>query len=156
MEIENFNNNFILLLRQMHILLGFTPNLFVSPFGAVNDTTVIPATYFWNHTKKAHINKNEVLLEEKGRFPIKVTTDKARDFMERQYDCVSIDGIPMENAGIFAGKMNRFDKTIVGNDLVSFKIKLSNDARKRPNSLFFCIFSLFSKFSRLKIISFLD
>jgi hypothetical protein len=103
----------------MHHLLGFNSNLFNSPYGAVTDENTIPSTFFWNRSTLGHVSRNVVLLEEETRFPIKLITSNARKWMKDHYVCESIDGIPLENGGIHGQSMSHFDKTVVGNDLVS-------------------------------------
>jgi len=68
------------------------------------------------------VARNEVLFEEESResrFPTKLITSLAKKWMQNHYVCQRIDGIPLENGGMNGASLSHFDKTVVGNDMVS-------------------------------------
>lgn len=92
----------------------------------MTDENTIPSTFFWDRGTLGHKARNVILLEEETRFPVKLITSNAKTWMQNHYQCTSIDGIPLENGGTFGQSMSHFDKTVVGNDLVSTSCLLSN------------------------------
>lgn len=101
---SEFDTNFAILLHEIHHILGLNSQAW---------------SKFYNRAEKTFIPEDEVLIIEQSRFGNRVKYDPIRQWARDHYGCETVDGIPLENGGTSGVSLAHWDKSIVGNDLVS-------------------------------------
>jgi hypothetical protein len=104
MSVAEFDNNFAILLHEAHHVLGLNSQAW---------------SKFYDRDTGEFIPESDVLIIEQSRFGNRVKHDQIRAWIRDHYDCQTADGVPLENGGVSGESLAHWDKSIVGNDLVS-------------------------------------
>jgi leishmanolysin-like peptidase len=98
-------------LHELHHILGFNTKAYDGGF--------------WDRIANSNKELDDVLISEQSRFGNRVKTPKVVDWVKNHFDCQTVDGMPLENAVTTGASNSHWEKTIVGNEVVSFSFLIN-------------------------------